>query len=546
MFPTIPEDLSTLDGSALRSLAAEISTACQSRLSEAKASGQAAEITAASTEVVEWSDKRKEVLAEAAKRDADEAARVAADAAVAEMATEVVEPEVVEPEVVEAEVVEPEVVETPASAAPIRVREGTATGATPEATTRLAADCVLARKGVKGDGGERFESWNEVALALADQATRLRPGSTERFGVAYVPGRFDEAHTLQGDPTFNLELFDTETLASMCAPAQPNYELGCWNSTARPFRGSLGAYKPDMRGAVSIYPSPSFSDITGGVGIWTAEDDADLEAVKEECQRIECAEPEIYRLYGVYRCLTVKNLEAMTFPELVEAYLNRLAAKQARVAEIALMDAAATAATEVTAPKLGYGASVTVTSTILNLLAHWEEQERWDVDGVNGWAHRRLLRGIKMDILRRRTENGLAPRVPSDAEVSTMFANVGVNINWVRDVPAWMTANPTLSTSNTLNPLVRGEDILLAPRGKFAVLDRGELSIGVAGSNLYRDNASNARNEFTFFFENFEGLVNTDSCPAYLLHLDDLCYNGQQIADVAMDCEGQDYAGIGS
>jgi hypothetical protein len=100
-------------------------------------------------------------------------------------------------------------------------------------------------------------------------------------------------------------------------------------------------------------------------------------------------------------------------------------------------------------------------------------------------------------------------------------------------------------SGGVLNLLPRTLEILVAPAGKFAVIDRGELAIGVTGNNIYRDNTSNSRNEFTFFFENFEGVVNTTSCPAYKLELS-ACWNGIQIDDVVIDCEGNDYSNVGS
>ena len=80
--------------------------------------------------------------------------------------------------------------------------------------------------------------------------------------------------------------------------------------------------------------------------------------------------------------------------------------------------------------------------------------------------------------------------------------------------------------------------VLIAPRGKYALMDGGQLDIGVTGNNIYRDNVSNSRNEFTFFFENFEGVVDTTSCPARRLVFPSLCYNGAQIADVTINCLG--------
>jgi hypothetical protein len=53
-------------------------------------------------------------------------------------------------------------------------------------------------------------------------------------------------------------------------------------------------------------------------------------------------------------------------------------------------------------------------------------------------------------------------------------------------------------------------------------------------------------NTFTMFFENFEGVADMDSCPAHILSINNLCYNGQQIAPILIDCEGNDYAAQGS
>ena len=41
----------------------------------------------------------------------------------------------------------------------------------------------------------------------------------------------------------------------------------------------------------------------------------------------------------MWRCLTIKNLMALTFPELVDAILNRLGSLHARLGEVTLLDA---------------------------------------------------------------------------------------------------------------------------------------------------------------------------------------------------------------
>jgi hypothetical protein len=155
-----------------------------------------------------------------------------------------------------------------------------------------------------------------------------------------------------------------------------------------------------------------------------------------------------------------------------------------------------------------------------------------------------VLWAMKMDILRRRrTDAGFS--VPSDAVIEQMFRDVGVDVTWFIDRPTFAVAIPAVGTGGNLNRLPASVQILLAPQGKFAAIDRGELAIGVTGNNIYRDNESNRRNQFTFFFENFEGVVNTTSCPAYTLDIP-TCWNGAQIDDIVINCQGGDEVGYQS
>jgi hypothetical protein len=236
---------------------------------------------------------------------------------------------------------------------------------------------------------------------------------------------------------------------------------------------------------------------------------------------------------------------AMTYPELVEAYLNRLGAAQARFAEELMLNAMATGCTDVLAPGLGYGGSVSITSTIMNYLALYQETQRWDLpNGMHAWAPRWLLWAMKIDIMRRRrVDTGFS--VPSDAQIEGMLRDVGINVTWFIDRPTWAVAVAAIHTGNSLNPLPPSVDIMLAPPGKFAAIDRGELAIGVTGNNIYRDNESNKRNQFTFFFENFEGVVDASCEPAHILTIP-ACWNGVQIDDIVMTCDGKDETGYQS
>jgi hypothetical protein len=108
-----------------------------------------------------------------------------------------------------------------------------------------------------------------------------------------------------------------------------------------------------------------------------------------------------------------------------------------------------------------------------------------------------------------------------------------------------MTPVASVRTGTTLNALPTQAQLLIAPRGKFAKIDRGSIALGVNSSNPYRDTASVQHNEFTMFWESFEGLVNTDSCPAYILNIP-LCWNGVQVDDALVACNGTDEGGYQS
>ena len=556
MFPTIPENLESLSATDLRSLAGEIRVAVEAVKANAEASAEDVSLALAAVDIrksVLDLAKSKEALAASEMSEVDEAEPVVED-----LAEEVVEEEEAIEEVSEEAAtedapsgeeddLEPEVEASVSKPAKVRTSTGTSVDLIEEPSMGgFSPDKLLARGGVtEKTGGEGFSSWLELAETLIDVGKSMSPSSNQKFQVAFVPGNFDDAHTLGENFTQNLRKFEPEIMAEMCAPAEPQYDLDCWNTDRRPVRGSLASYKPDARGAVTIYPSPSLADITGqsplGVGVWDNADDISLQGTdpsSKECAVITCAEPTLYRLYGVWRCLTVQNLLAMTFPELVEAYLNRLAASHARLAETQLLEAMGTSAVAVTQSDLGYGSSVSITSTIMNMLALHQETERWDNGENDAWIPRWVRYAMKMDIIRRRNTSGSAIDVPADSVIDSMFMDAGVTPHFFIDTPSWASAIPAVQTGGVLNLLPSSVEMVIAPRGKFAVMDRGELSIGVTGNNLYRDNTSNSKNQFTFFFENFEGLVDTNSCPAYLLTIEDLCHNGIQIADEVITCDG--------
>lgn len=559
-WPQVPEVINSLSATAARTLAKEIKAFAVKQLRSGVTGDERAEVdtylgkadalnawavdadAAAALEADVAADEAAEAAATAAAAEAEAAATAAAEAAAQTAADEAAAAAAAEATAAEELAAKSKVT--------VQTTFGTpsvtpAAGSTLVVPKRTAPEYLFATSGVQGKNpGDNFATWGEVAAAAQHRADSLNPSTSERFEIARIKGEYSEAQRLGDDVMLNLAKFEGEELtAALCAPATPHYNLACANILDRPVFNSLPGFQAP-RGKVSIMSSPSLSDITTGVGQWTAANDADINAVKEACQTIACGTPTEYTMYGVYKCLTVKNMLAMTYPELVEAYLNRLGAAHARLAEELMLNAMATGCDTLSAPRLGYGGSVTITSTILNYLALYQESERWSIEGnMKAWIPRWVLWAMKTDILRRRRVDG-GFSVPSTGTINAMFAEVGVDVTWFIDQPTYAVAITGPGTT-TLNPFPVSVQIMIAPPGKFAAIDRGELAIGVTGNNIYRDNESNSRNQFTYFFENFEGVVDTTSCPAHILDIP-VCWNGVQVSDIVLDCSGRDEIGYES
>lgn len=538
MFPTLPENFGTLNSTELKALRDALKTAI------GEASDITPEIAADLAQAVEdLKTVRKQIPV-----------RLAAEAALAEVDPEDEddsedEDEGDEPEADPSAATEPtpepeptpEVEPAAAGAPPVTFKpSGRKTPAKPAADPEIDVAKLVAMDNVPGKRpNEEFTNWAELAELMYERAGSLNPSSNERIAVAKVLGGYDkvQGRVLDERPDFNLSRFETDELtAALCAPFTPYYGMSCQNTARRPVFGSLPQFQAP-RGGVSIYPSPTLADITDGIGVWTASDDANPTAVKADCQTIECATPVDYVMYAVYRCLTVKNMLQMTFPELLEAYLNRLAAAWARMAEKRLLDLMGSAVSNITAPAQKVGASESILTTLLQFVTAYQERQRWDFDTVEVWAPRWLQNALKTDMYHQRRTDG-PKTMPTDGDVTAVFTRAGATVHWYLDDPTWAdSAAPSQAVADgALATWPTSVNLLVAPPGKFALIDRGELRVGVTGNNIYRDLTSLMRNEFTFFFESFEGIVDTNSCPADLVSIP-TCFNGVQVADVTVDCD---------
>ena len=424
---------------------------------------------------------------------------------------------------------------------------------TPPAPTAPALGRWRASSGIADvEAGSEFESLLDLAEALTDRWGDIKGGSTEKVKVASLklPG---EAFTkLTGDRTKDNALVASpvneqrNALTAACwGPREQVYETvgAVLSSTARPVKGSLVNYTPE-RGGVSVFGALKLADIDGddGYGTWTVADDSDDNAEKVPAI-LPCKTAVNYDVYGIWRALTVTNMENLTVPELVAAAINKLTALQARMAEVALLDAmlASTNVKNATVTANDFGASINLLSTILNAAAIYREEERIGDQMFDAWLPRWVLPALQIDLLRqRRTSGRLSERLPSAAEVNAALNTAGISPTWTMDVATSWAPVPTFDDGEALPSLPTDIDFFFSPMGNFRALDKGEQEMGVTNSprrGTVRDNESNSRNRFTIWQESFEGILDNGG-TTYAVNISGVCLSGAQTGDVTAitDC----------
>ena len=421
----------------------------------------------------------------------------------------------------------------------------------PDPQAKVPLGKFKATSGLNGhDAGEEFASLLDLAEALQERYKDIAGGGRDKIKVATLDLPEGAFTPLAGDASKDAAIFADYSpeqrnglTAAVCAPREQVYDSvgAVLSSTARPVKGSLANYRP-ARGGVSVYPALKLADIESddgsGYGQWTRADDADDNAEKVPVL-LPCGSSVNYDIYGIWRALTITNMEQLTFPELVAAALNKLQTLQARMAEVALLDAALSSVNTKTAlaSTTDFGASINLFSTIANAVAIYREEERLGDQQFDAWLPRWVFPALQIDLLRqRRTSGRLADRIVTMSEVNMAFRDLGLDVTWTMDVASSWAPVPTFADGEALPALPVDIDLLFAPKGNLRALDRGSIDLGVT-NNTVRDNESNRRNRFTLWYESFEGLIDFGATN-YHLNLSGVCLSGAQTADVTAitDC----------
>jgi len=348
----------------------------------------------------------------------------------------------------------------------------------------------------------------DVAKALsAKWQTVAESGTGERFAVVSIKAEYpDFADFTSG----NMSGLYNDSIVAACAPLEPYYGVGFYSSEARPVFNSMPKFNAP-RGGVKIYSSPRFSSdlipADTGYGQWTSSDDNNESAEKNDCYDFECGSTTDYEVYGTYRCMNIRNLDAITFPELVAAHQNQLGSKWARYADRLLLDAmVATADIAVHASAI-YGATRTILSRMDQIAAQYREKERLDDTPVlDVWLPRWVRNALREDVIRAANDSGV-PEIVVDSVIASWFEDIGLVPHFTFDNPT-SAGDLTAQAAGVVNGWPDSTWYVMSVRGNLGILDLGTINIGVSPNGSFRDSALTKRNRFQMFMESFEGLVN--------------------------------------
>lgn len=416
-----------------------------------------------------------------------------------------------------------------------------ALSARPRPTIVAATSARNSQTGYVVSVGQEITSSRELGEAILAKASMLQPGAgdaAEKFMVATINNYIPEERFIPEDVGAQISLLSlseelTGLTAALCPPPTPVYDFVGGSEDNTPAIDSLPTYGAP-RGRVLRMGSPLLADIDqSGIGFWTAADDVNPSSAKL-CSVINCPANETFEIYGVYKCVEVQNLMALTYPELVAHFLRQLSALHARKRELRFLDAMMTRAGGVAAAittSSTYGSEATLLSRMNEVGDNYTENERYADGGLRAWMPNWVITSIQNDYIRR------GAVAPSLATINGRFRDIGIDPVWVRESPTTITGGSGLTNygyTNGVRTIQTTGGALLQPQKFWALLSRagnwrrmdiGQADLGLTTFREYRDTAMLRTNKYRLFMEVFEGFIDM-GLPNWLVTIDGVCGNG--------------------
>lgn len=415
----------------------------------------------------------------------------------------------------------------------------------PRSPQRVGQSTIVAAADVPGYGaGAPIPDFSSLTRALSDRAdvlrrTQIGNGSTMSLPVATIRADYPEdrdlrrvqrnAVAVEQAITASLganheRLVSLTAAGGFCAPPTTLYDQISIAEADRPLRGALPSFQAG-RGRVTFMPSPTWTDYTGGVRVWTGTNDTEALTnanVRKPCVRVDCDDTTTVEVYAIPVCVTVGNFFDRTYDERREAIMQGVMAWQARFAERELLQRLADNSTTVTT-----GQTLGTTRDVLAILdraiaGFFSRYRVGDGFRLEYMAPRWLRNMMRADLVRALPSSGASLEenlAVADATLNGFLTARGLNVTWLWDGERGGTnqefgAEGGAALQNWPTNVIQ---YLFHP-GAHRFLDGGELNIGVQ-----RDSTLNATNDLQIWGETFEGLmspgleslrIDSDVCPS--------------------------------
>ena len=587
LFPEVPADLTGLSREALEALASTLSSRA-AILANPEAPGRdelvgtlsIAEVVAAGTAAMDAHDRIVEHLSALdTQAEADAEALSALAARTATASAEADAPEGDEDEPAEDEPAEsdapieddPDAAEADAEAQPADAQPEpvTAAGVAAEVVRILAAGAQAAtprraparhrarqteptgpQSGMTFTAtGERVESRDDLARVLSQRVNAtVGQGATagERVTIARLAVDYPEDRQVRGaenEVTATLSRFLSgpatrgplalTAAGGICAPPEPLYDVETYATDDRPVRASLPSFQAE-RGGITYRLPLTMGAITGGFGMMTADDDAEFDSGGEpvntkDCTRFDCPDLVSAEIRALYKCATVGNFGARTWPEDLAHNLDLLSAEWARMGEAYYTTKIKTGSTAVTEAKAA-GAWTDIIGAILKARAGMISRHRMrDTQRFRVLLPAWLVEAFPLDGLRGGMDSGHNDLVQS--LVASSLERYGVSVSWYKDGVTGGTAQVYGSQgAGALTDFPTSVQWGFFPEGSWFTLDGGVLDLG-----LVRDSVLNRTNDYQLFMESFEEVAYRGVESLWVTST--VCYSGQvQQAGKVMAC----------
>ena len=348
---------------------------------------------------------------------------------------------------------------------------------------------------------------DEVVVASADIRSTIPEHRRIRIGDAYGESNEQKIRTLTaaadkhgvGIPA-GMDWAEAEALTAgggICAPVTPYYELAFISSMERPVRDSLVGFVGD-RGGINFAQPPYLQEITTGVGVMTATQDAD--GASKTCQTLVCPSFTSVDVQQIWHCFTGGNLGQRAFPEQAAQFGSLILTAHARLCETQLLNQIKAGSTQVLGQATVLGAISSLLNDMLTAAAGYRSANRMPRNAplqviIPQWTADLLL----IDLIQSQFDRFSKDQTGLEA----LFAAFNLRVTYSMDGPTdgegqvfarqaagYLTGFPTVVEYAMFHP------------GGVLFVDSGLLELGIV-----RDSVLNAENNYQVWGESFEVAV---------------------------------------